>query len=120
MSDEQLQFLLQNLMDSIDGARSVAIVSAEGLIVQAILEEGISDIKLAAMTATILSVAERVLIELHSGVLDVAILQGDEGNFALMDLNKELIVAVCLDVDARMDTCFIEMRKLAEQVRSIT
>ena len=37
MSDEQLMFLLQNLMDNIDGARSAAIVSAEGLIVQAIL-----------------------------------------------------------------------------------
>ena len=49
MSDEQLLFLLQNISDNIDGVRSAAIVSMEGLIVQAILEEGISDIKLAAM-----------------------------------------------------------------------
>ncbi len=107
-------------MDNIDGARSAAIVSAEGLIVQAILEEGISDIKLAAMTATILSVSERVLVELKSGRLDVCILQGDEGNFCVMEAGTELIVAVCLDVDARMDTCFIEMRKVSEQIKSIS
>jgi predicted regulator of Ras-like GTPase activity (Roadblock/LC7/MglB family) len=120
MSDEQLLFLLQTLHENIDGIRSSAIVSAEGLIVQSILEEGISDIKLAAMTATILSVAERVLIELKSGILDVCIIQGDEGNFIVMAATSELIVAVCLDVDARMDTCFIEMRKVSEQIKSIT
>ena len=120
MSDEQLMFLLQNLMDNIDGARSAAIVSAEGLIVQAILEEGISDIKLAAMTATILSVAERVLIELKSGRLDVSILQGDDGNFVVMEAGTELIVAICLDVDARMDTAFIEMRKTSESIKSLS
>ncbi len=119
MSDEQLLFLLQSLKDSIDGFRSGAIVSAEGLIVQSILEEDISDIKLAAMTATILSVAERVLIELKSGILDVCILSADEGHFVVMEAGKELIVAVCLDADARMDTCFIEMRKVSEQIKSI-
>ncbi|MHA1292543.1 MAG: roadblock/LC7 domain-containing protein [Promethearchaeota archaeon] len=120
MSDEQLLFLLQNLMDNIDGVRSAAIVSAEGLIVQSILEEGISDIKLAAMTATILSVAERVLLELKSGMLDVCILQGNLGNFCVMEAGRELIIAVCLDIDARMDTCFIEMRKVSEQIKSIS
>ncbi len=119
MSDEQLSFLLQSLKENIEGFRSGAIVSAEGLIVISILEEGISDIKLAAMTATILSVAERVLIELKSGVLDLCILQGDEGNFCVMACNEELIIAVCLSIDARMDTCFIEMRKVSEQIRSI-
>ncbi|TFG01772.1 MAG: hypothetical protein EU539_13700 [Promethearchaeota archaeon] len=120
MSDEQLLFLCQTLMDSIDGARSAAIVSQEGLIVQSVLEEGISDIKLAAMTATILSVAERVLLELRSGILDVCILQGSEGNFCVMEAGKELIIAVCLDVDARMDTAFIEMRKVSQNLKDIT
>ncbi len=120
MSDEQLGFLLQSLVENIDGIRSSAIVSSEGLIVQSVLEEGISDIKLAAMTATILSVAERVLVELRSGTLDVCILQGDDGNFVVMEAGRELIIAVCLDIEARMDTCFIEMRKISEQIKSIS
>ena len=119
MSEDQLLLLLQTIMNNIDGVRSAAIVSSEGLIVQAILEEGISDIKLAAMTATILSVSERVLIELKSGILDVALLQGDEGNFVVMEAGPELILAVCLDIDARMDTCFIEMRKVSEQIKTL-
>ncbi|MFX0186861.1 MAG: roadblock/LC7 domain-containing protein [Candidatus Hodarchaeota archaeon] len=120
MSDEQLLFLLQTLHDNIEGIKSSAVISAEGLIIQSILEEGISDIRLAAMTATILSVSERVLVELKSGELDVAILQGKDGNFAIMEAGPELIIAICLDVDARLDLCFIEMRKVSEQIKSIT
>jgi len=120
MTEEQFQYLLQGLFDHIDGVRSAAIVSQEGLIVNSILEEGISEIKLAAMTAAILSVAERVLNELKSGLLDVCILQGDEGNFAVMDAGPDLIIAACLNIDARMDICFIEMRKVAEQLKSIS
>ena len=118
MSDEYL-FLLEDLYKSIDGIRSAAIVSIEGLIVHSILEEDISDLNLAAMTATILSVAERVLIELKSGKLDLCILQGDIGNFVVMEAGSELILAVCLDIDARMDTCFVEMRKISEQIKSL-
>jgi len=119
MSDDHLLYLLENLIDSVDGIRSAAIVSIEGLIAQSILEEGISELKLAAMTATILSVGERVLEELKSGILDLCILQGDEGNFVVMEAGKDLILAVCLDIDARMDTCFIEMRKVTEQIKNL-
>ena len=118
MSDEYL-FLLEDLYECNDGIRSAAIVSIEGLIVHSILEEEISDLNLVAMTATILSVAERVLIELKSGKLDLCILQGDVGNFVVMEAGSDLILAVCLDIDARMDTCFVEMRKTSEQIKSL-
>ena len=110
MSDDQLLLLLQNLFDNVEGVRSAAIVSNEGLIVHS---------NLAAMTATILSVSERVLMELKSGRLDVCILQGEDGNFAIMEAGEDLILAMCLDIDARMDTCFIEMRKASEQIKSL-
>jgi predicted regulator of Ras-like GTPase activity (Roadblock/LC7/MglB family) len=120
MSDEQLLFLLQSLHENVEGVKSSAVVSAEGLIVQSILEEGVSDIRLAAMVATMLSVSERVLMELKSGELDVCILQGNDGNLAIMECGQELILAVFLDVDSRMDLCFIEMRKVSDQVKSIS
>jgi predicted regulator of Ras-like GTPase activity (Roadblock/LC7/MglB family) len=119
MSEEQFTLLLENLCESIDGVRSVAVVSNEGLIVHSILEEGISDLRIAAMTATILSVAERVLLEMKSGRLDLCIIQGDEGNFIVMEAGNELILAVCLDLNARMDISFVEMRKVTEQIKSL-
>lgn len=71
------------------------------------------------MTATILSVVERVLIELKSGKLDLCILQGDIGNFAVMGAGSDLILAVSLDKDARMDTYFVEMKIISEQIKNL-
>jgi predicted regulator of Ras-like GTPase activity (Roadblock/LC7/MglB family) len=120
MSDEQYYYLLETLYNNIEDIRSAAIISREGLIVHSILEEGISDVNLAAMTATLLSVGETALKELKSGHLDVCTLQGDEGNFVIMEAGIDLIIAVCVDIDARMDTCFIEMRKISEQLKRIS
>jgi predicted regulator of Ras-like GTPase activity (Roadblock/LC7/MglB family) len=120
-TEDQFLFILQDLFDELDPyIRSAAIVSTEGLIVHSIMEEEISEIKIAAMTATILSVAERVLLEMNSGRLDVCILQGDEGNFVVMEAGKDLILALCLGLDARMDIAFVEMRKTSDQIKNLT
>ena len=118
ISDEYL-FLLDVLYEGIDGIRSMAIESIECLIVHLILEEEISDLKIVGMIATFLSIGELVLIELKSDKLDLCILQGDIGNFVVMEAGRDLILAVCLDIDARMDTCFVEMRKISEQIKSL-
>ena len=118
--EEEFLFLLQDLFEEVDGIRSVAIVSTEGLIVHSIMEEDISEIKIAAMTATILSVAERVLLEMKSGRLDVCILQGDEGNFVVMEAGRDLILATCTDLDTSMDLLFVEMSKTSEQIKNLS
>jgi predicted regulator of Ras-like GTPase activity (Roadblock/LC7/MglB family) len=99
ISDEYL-FLLDVLYEGIDGIRSTAIVSIEGLIVHSILEEEISDLKIVGMIATFFSIVERVLIELKSGKLDLCILQGDIGNSVVIQAGSDLILAVWFDIDA--------------------
>ncbi len=99
ISDEYL-FLLDVLYEGIDGIRSTAIVSIEGLIVHSILEEEISDLKIVGMIATFFSIVERVLIELKSGKLDLCILQGDIGNSVVIQAGSDLISAVWFDIDA--------------------
>jgi hypothetical protein len=32
----------------------------------------------------------------------------------------DLIIAVCIDIDARIDTCFVEMRMFADKIKEIT
>ena len=67
--EAQLNFILRELMQKIEGLESCALVSREGLIVSAILESGISEMHIAAMSAIILSTCERVLLELKKGEL---------------------------------------------------
>ena len=117
--EAQLNYLLRELMQKIDGLESTALVSREGLIVSAVLEEGISDMHIAAMSAIILSTCERVLMELRKGELDICIIQGTEGKFLVMQCGADYIIVGVLDEDARMDLAFINMRGTTNRILDI-
>lgn len=103
-------------MNKIEGIQSAALISREGLIVSAILEEGISDMHIAAMSAIILSTCERVLMELKKGELDICIIQGSEGKFIVMGCGMDYIIVGVLDEDSRMDLAFVNMRATVNRI----
>jgi len=114
--EAQLNFILRELMQKIEGLESAALVSREGLIVSAILESGISEMHIAAMSAIILSTCERVLLELKKGELDICIIQGTDGKFIVMQAGLDYIIVGVLDEDARMDLAFINMRSTSNRI----
>ena len=103
-------------MQKIDGLQSCALVSREGLIVSAVIEEGVSEMHIAAMSAIILSTCERVLMELKKGELDICIIQGTEGKFLVMGCGMEYIIVSVLEADSRMDLAFMNMRSTVRKV----
>ncbi|WP_457558261.1 roadblock/LC7 domain-containing protein [Candidatus Harpocratesius sp.] len=117
--EAQLNYLLRELMQKIEGLGSAALVSREGLIVSAVLEDGISDMHIAAMSAIILSTCERVLMELKKGTLDICIIQGSEGKFLVMQCGEDYIIVGVLDADARMDLAFVNMRATTNRIIDI-
>ncbi len=117
LTDEaQLNFILRELMNKIEGMQSAALVTREGLIVTAILEQGISEMHIAAMSAILLSTCERVLLELKKGELDICIIQGTEGKFIVMGCGTDYIIVGVMDEDARMDFAFVNMRATVNKV----
>ncbi len=120
MSDEQLNFVLKTLINDVEGIKSVALVSREGLIVNSILDEDVSPMHIAAMSAIILSTCERVLLELKRGELDVCIIQGTEGKFIVMECGEDFILVGVLEEDARMDQAFTKMRASVNKIVDLT
>ena len=120
VADEaQLNFLLRELMNKIEGMQSGALVTREGLIVTAILEQGISEMHIAAMSAILLSTCERVLLELKKGELDICIIQGTEGKFIVMGCGSDYIIVGVLDENARMDLAFVNMRATVSRILDV-
>ena len=117
--EAQLNYLLRELKQKIEGMESAALVSREGLIVSAVLDDTISDMHIAAMSAIILSTCERVLLELRKGELDIAIIQGSEGKFLVMQCGLDYIIVGVLDEDTRMDLAFVNMRGTTERILDI-
>lgn len=120
MSEEQLNFILKTLMNDIEGVQSVALVSREGLIINSILDDSVSPMHIAAMSAIILSTCERVLLELMKGELDICIIQGSEGKFIVMECGEDFILVGVLEDEARMDIAFTKMRNTVIKIIDIT
>ncbi len=120
MSEEQLNFILKTLMNDIEGVQSVALVSREGLIINSILDDSVSPMHIAAMSAIILSTCERVLLELMKGELDICIIQGSEGKFIVMECGEDFILVGVLEDEARMDIAFTKMRNTVNKIIDIT
>lgn len=106
-------------MGKIEGMQSAAIVSREGLIISAILDEGISEMHIAAMSAILLSTCERVLLELKKGELDICIIQGTDGKFIVMGCGADFIIVGVLNEDARMDIAFMNMRATVQRILDV-
>jgi len=120
MSEEQLNFILKTLMNDIEGVQSVALVSREGLIINSILDDSVSPMHIAAMSAIILSTCERVLLELMKGELDICIIQGSDGKFIVMECGEDFILVGVLEDEARMDIAFTKMRNTVIKIIDIT
>ena len=122
MSEEiQLNLILRDLINGIEGMQSAAIVSKEGLIVFAINKTGVKDDKtelcIAAASAILLSTCEKVTKDLVKiGDLDICIIQGSDGKFIVMECGEENIIVCVFDDDARMDAVFINMRNTAAKI----
>jgi predicted regulator of Ras-like GTPase activity (Roadblock/LC7/MglB family) len=109
-SVEQWDYVLKTLMNEVEGIESAAIVSKEGLIVHSIIDENVSSIHIAAMSAIILSVSERVLLEFKKGELDVCIIQGTKGKYVCMGLGEDYVLVCILSEDARIDIMFNNLK----------
>ncbi|MBD3351949.1 MAG: hypothetical protein GF364_10735 [Candidatus Lokiarchaeota archaeon] len=120
MSDEQLNFILKTMMTEVEGAENVALVSKEGLIVNSILDEDVSPMHIAAMSAIILSTCEKALMEFKKGELDVCIIQGYEGKFIIMECGEDFILVCVLSEDARIDIAFTKMRASVNKIVDLT
>ena len=107
---DEIDFILKTLMNEVGGIRSAALVSREGLIVSSILEEGVSPMHLAAMSAIILSTCERVLLTSKKGELNICIIKGKEGKFICMECGEDFILVCVLKKDAQTDIVFRNMR----------
>ena len=62
--------ILKSLLSTIPDIKSAGIVSVEGLPIASIINNGINETKIAAMTAAHLSLAERSIMEMKNGEFD--------------------------------------------------
>ena len=121
---EMFERILKTLHVAADGVRASVIVNSDGLLVASFPpgddenphENPTSSPQVAAMSATLIGLAERTLGRLAQGDLERLLMEGEEGVMVIYPAGRAA-VAVLAEKDARLSYVLYATRKAAADVK---
>lgn len=116
---QQLVERLRALQVSTPEIEGAAIVSADGLSIATVLSQDIEEDRVAAMSAAMLSLGERIAKELGRGKLEQVYIKGSGGYALLTAAGSDAVLTVMARGEARLGLLLLELRKVLEDIQSL-
>jgi predicted regulator of Ras-like GTPase activity (Roadblock/LC7/MglB family) len=110
---------LKTLQSAISEIQAVAVVSVDGLAIASILPAGVEEDRVAAMSAAMLSLGDRISSELGRGFLEQVHIKGEKGYVVLMAIGEEAVLTVMASEQAKLGLIFLEMRRATHDLKAI-
>ncbi len=113
---DTLDDILKKLLAAIPEVKAAAIVSAEGLPIASALPQGVDETRIAAMTAALLSLSERAVIEMEKGEFDQLYVKGTDGYLLVLQAGPNAVLTVSTTKDVRLGLIFLDCRRTCEKI----
>lgn len=107
---------LRDLQASSPDVEASAIVSVDGLTIASALPRNVEEDRVAAMSAAMLSLGERISKELGRGTLDQVYIKGNDGFVILTSVGEEAVLTVLAREQAKLGLLFLDMRRAVEDL----
>ena len=95
-----------------------AVVTADGLSLASALPSDVGEDRLAAMSAAMLSLGERISIELQRGSFEEVYIRGDQGLVLLTAVGRDAVLTALSRTDSKLGIIFLEMRRAAADLEA--
>jgi predicted regulator of Ras-like GTPase activity (Roadblock/LC7/MglB family) len=116
---EQMVGRLRDLQTSSTDVEASALVSVDGLIMASALPPDVEEDRVSAMSAAMLSLGERIAMELRRGTLDQVYIRGDNGYVLLLDVGEEAVLTVLARKEAKLGMLFLDMKRAAADLSKL-
>jgi predicted regulator of Ras-like GTPase activity (Roadblock/LC7/MglB family) len=116
---ERLMRRLQELQMNTPDVEATSMVSVDGLTMASILPSGVEEDRVAAMSAAMLSLGERIASELGRGMLDEVYVKGERGYVVLRAVGEEAVLTVLARQQTKLGLLFLDMRRASEELATI-
>ncbi len=110
---------LRDLQASSPDVEASAIVSVDGLTIASALPRSVEEDRVAAMSAAMLSLGERISKELGRGTLDQVYIKGNDGFVILTSVGEEAVLTVLARERAKLGLLFLDMRRAVEDLTKL-
>ena len=122
MTDTRADRLVARLRDMQIASSDIiasAVVSVDGLTIASALPQDVEEDRVAAMSAAMLSLGERIAGELGRGGLDEVYIRGEDGFVLLTAIGDEAVLTALARNEAKLGMIFLEMRRAAEDLEQL-
>ncbi len=116
---EQMVNRLRSMQAASPEIEASAVVSVDGLIMASAMPADAEEDRVAAMSAAMLSLGERIADELGRGVLEQVYIRGDQGYVILTSIGREAVLTAMARKGAKLGLIFLEMRRAAEDLERV-
>ena len=97
----------------------VASPEIEASAVASALPSEVEEDRVSAMSAAMLSLGERIAIELGRGLLEQVFIRGGHGYVLLTSIGEEAVLTALAREEAKLGLIFLEMRRAAEDLERV-
>ncbi|MEX2160952.1 MAG: roadblock/LC7 domain-containing protein [Anaerolineales bacterium] len=95
-----------------------AVVTADGLSLASALPSDIEEDRVAAMSAAMLSLGERISSELQRGTFEEVYIRGDQGMVLLTAVGRDAVLTALSRSESKLGIIFLEMRRAAADLEA--
>ncbi len=110
---------LQELQMNTPDVEATILVSVDGLTMASSLPGGTEEDRIAAMSAAMLSLGERIASELGRGMLDEVYVKGEQGYVVLRAVGEEAVLTVLARKKTKLGLLFLDMRRASTDLATI-
>ncbi|MEM6752575.1 MAG: roadblock/LC7 domain-containing protein [Cyanobacteria bacterium P01_C01_bin.38] len=111
-----LQDELQNFVSAGSDVQGAALVSPDGLALASVLPGGMDEERTAAMSASMLSLGERIGRELARGNIDRIVVEGEKGYGVLVGCGADAVLLVLAGAGVKQGLLFLEVKRVVAKI----
>ncbi len=112
----KLNGTLQNFVSSTPDIQGAAVVTPDGLPLASSLANNLDEERVAAMSAAMLSLGERIGVELSRGGIDRISVEGSEGYGILTSCGDDAVFLVLASKQVKQGVLMLEIKQAMAQV----
>ena len=115
-----LEKILKDLSETLGGdILGCAFARSDGLMITSMLPSGMDERMVAALGATINSIAKRLCENLNKGETLRTLIEGSKGKIVSIPIEKDVILITLTSEKPNLGLIFIEMERAAENTKAL-
>jgi len=113
---EEISKLLKTLTSTSTDVDAAALIDNDGLTISAALPTDVEEDRVAAMSAALLEVSDRIVHELGRGLFELVMVRVSEGYTILARCGQDAVLSVLTTRTAKLGLVFLDASRSAKEV----